>query len=166
LIGYDFTVEFEKRVDNRVADALSRREGWKEEVALSLLSIPTPDWIEKLKEQYQKDEKLKSLLARWQSNNLNSSKYAFKDGLLFYKNILYLGSCQAIKEQVLAFVHSDPMAGHSGFERTMQRAKRDFFWKGMKKDLKRFIRECAICQQNKNENISPAGLLQPLPIPL
>jgi hypothetical protein len=159
LIGYDFTVEFKKGEDNRIADALSRREGWEEEVALSLLSIPTLNWIEKLKEQYQKDEKLKSLLARWQSNNLNSSKYAFKDGLLFYKNRLYLGSCQAIKEQVLAFVHSDPMAGHSGFERTMQRAKRDFFWKGMKKDLKRFIRECAICQQNKNENISPAGLL-------
>lgn len=106
------------------------------------------------------------MLARWQSNNLNSSQYAFRDGRLLYKIRLYFGSCQAIKEQVLAFVHSDPLAGHFDFERTMQRAKRDFFWKGMKKDLKRFIRECAICQQNKNENISPAGLLQPLPIPL
>ena len=37
--------------------------------------------------------------------------------------------------------------------------KEIFFWKDMKEDLMRFIRECAIYQQNKNENISPAGLL-------
>jgi hypothetical protein len=102
-------------------------------VALSLLSIPTPDWIDKLKEQYHEDKELKSLLVRWRSNNLNSSKYAFRDGLLLYKNRLYLGSCHAIKEQVLAFVHSGPMARHSGFERTMQRAKRDFFFAGYEK---------------------------------
>jgi hypothetical protein len=58
LLGYDFTVEYKKGVENRVADAISRREGWAEEVALSLLSIPTPDWIDKLKEQYKIDEEL------------------------------------------------------------------------------------------------------------
>jgi hypothetical protein len=62
-------------------------------------------------------------------------------------------------------VHSDPIAGHSGFEKTLQRAKRDFYWKGMTTDLKKFIRECEVCQQSKYENMSPAGLLQPLPIP-
>jgi hypothetical protein len=35
----------------------------------------------------------------------------------------------------------------------------------MKGDLKRFIRECSVCQPNKSDNTSPAGLLQPLSIP-
>jgi len=35
----------------------------------------------------------------------------------------------------------------------------------MRKEVRRFIKECDICQQNKSENIHPAGLLQPSPIP-
>jgi hypothetical protein len=57
LLGYDFTVEYKKGVDNRVADALSRREDWGEEITLSLLS--TPSWTASLKQQYEEDEDLK-----------------------------------------------------------------------------------------------------------
>jgi len=35
----------------------------------------------------------------------------------------------------------------------------------MRKEVRRFIKECDKCQQNKSENIHPAGLLQPLSIP-
>uniref|UniRef100_A0A2N9H887 Chromo domain-containing protein n=1 Tax=Fagus sylvatica TaxID=28930 RepID=A0A2N9H887_FAGSY len=35
----------------------------------------------------------------------------------------------------------------------------------MREDIKTFIRECEICQKHKVEQLSPAGLLQPLPIP-
>jgi len=41
LLGYDFTVEYKKGIDNRVADALSRKEELEEQVVLSLILIPT-----------------------------------------------------------------------------------------------------------------------------
>jgi hypothetical protein len=66
---------------------------------------------------------------------------------------------------VLQFVHSSSLAGHAGYDKTIHRARKDFFWPGMKTDVKRFIRKCDICQRVKVENVSLAGLLQPLPIP-
>ena len=35
----------------------------------------------------------------------------------------------------------------------------------MRKDIRKIIRECEVCQRNKTENLKPAGALQPLPIP-
>jgi hypothetical protein len=47
----------------------------------------------------------------------------------------------------------------------MQMAKVDFYWSGMRKDIRKLIKKCSVCQASKVENIHPAGLLQPLPIP-
>lgn len=41
----------------------------------------------------------------------------------------------------------------------------ELYWKGMKKDVKNYVDSCLICQKNKVDAISPAGLLQPLPVP-
>jgi len=165
LLGYDFVVEYKKGVENRVADALSRKEGWEEGLSLSLLPIPTASWVEDLKQQYTEDEELKQLMGKWLSNELDNRRYSLRDGLLLYKHKILLGGSPVLKSQVLQYVHSDPAAGHSGYDKTLQRARRDFYWHGMRRDIKNFIRECDVCQQNKSENICPVGLLQPLPIP-
>lgn len=38
-------------------------------------------------------------------------------------------------------------------------------WKGLKDTVKQFVQTCLTYQQAKTERVSPAGLLQPLPIP-
>lgn len=65
LLGYDFIVEYKKGVENRMADALSRREVDACEVSLALLSIPNCSWVDDLKAQYQEDKILKPLLEKW-----------------------------------------------------------------------------------------------------
>ena len=54
-------------------------------------------------------------------------------------------SC-SLKPKVLSHVHDDPLGGHSGYLKSFHRLKQDFWWVGMKSDLKNYIRECAVCQ--------------------
>jgi len=54
---------------------------------------------------------------------------------------------------------------HSGFFRTFKRIAALVYWEGMRQDILRFMAACETCQQNKYQALSPAGLLQPLPIP-
>ena len=48
---------------------------------------------------------------------------------------------------------------------TSKRVGQVFYWKGLQKLVRQYVRECSVCQQNKGENVKSPGLLQPLPIP-
>lgn len=62
ILGYAFVVEYKKGVENRVADALSRRSDGVSKLyqqgeshkssCLFLLSVPNPTWLVVLKESY------------------------------------------------------------------------------------------------------------------
>ena len=63
---------------------------------------------------------------------------------------------------MLSLSHDNPLGDHSGYLKTLQKAKRDWYWQGMKQDIKEHIKQYDICQRIKNETIKSAGLLQPL----
>ena len=70
-----------------------------------------------------------------------SKGFTWQNNLVFFKGRFFLGSQCPLKIQVLQLVHSSPVAGHSSFLNSYQRAKREFFWHGMKSDIKAFVRE-------------------------
>ncbi|XP_068639349.1 uncharacterized protein [Aristolochia californica] len=41
----------------------------------------------------------------------------------------------------------------------------DFYWQAMKPSIATYVGDCQVCQYNKAEHLSPAGLLQPLALP-
>jgi hypothetical protein len=133
--------------------------------SLYAISFPSPTWLVELKNSYQDDPITKELIASAFTTQDKKSSVTYKNGLLLYKGRLYLGENCTLKQKVLALLHDSPLGGHSGYLKTYQRAKKDWFWKGMKQDIKTYVKECDICQRIKSETTRPTGLLQPLPIP-
>uniref|UniRef100_A0A2N9HKA3 RNA-directed DNA polymerase n=1 Tax=Fagus sylvatica TaxID=28930 RepID=A0A2N9HKA3_FAGSY len=148
LLGYHFVVEFKRGKENLVADALSRQ-------------VDTDLMTEVEKETVQ----LQAQAPNHQLDQDPQGAVTYKNGLLLHKGRLYLGENCTLKPKVLALLHDSPLGGHSGYLKTYQRAKKDWFWKGMKQDIKSYVKECDTCQRIKSETTRPAGLLQPLPIP-
>ena len=85
--------------------------------------------------------------------------------LCCYKRKLVLDPTSSLVRQVLLECHSTLMGGHGGIQKTTAKVCAAFTWPGVKKDVKKFVQECMVCQQMKCENRRPAGLLQPLLIP-
>jgi len=169
LLGYDFFTEYKQGRDNKVADALSRQAdecgSAQEEFSVSLISFPTPDWISELKSSYKGDPKALAILEELQTGTTNSRGFTLQQDLPLCKGRLWIVKGSPFQQQILEFLHSSPAAGHSSYHKTLARAKVNFLWTGMKADIKTFVRECQVCQENKHETVLPAGLLQPLPIP-
>jgi hypothetical protein len=162
LLGYDFIIEYKMGCENRVADALSRLNDpavLHEEASISLISFPTPDWITDLKSSYLADPNTTTLLHSLQHGDSCPKGFTLQQGLIIRNGRLCLVKNSSFQHQVLEFIHFNPTAGHSGYHNTVHRAKANFYWPGMRKDIKLFVRKYPICQANKSESVASPGLL-------
>jgi hypothetical protein len=90
-----------------------------------------------------------------------SSPFMVDDnGLLYVNHRLYIPD-GALRTQVLTTRHDVPLAGHFGNRKTLELISRDFWWPGIRADVKDFVKSCHICSQAKPLRQKPAGLLQP-----
>ena len=152
---YDFDIEYVKGKNNVVVDALSRQTA-----SLSLMSIST-DWRAILLVEYSKNKFTCELL----DGQIQDDRYRIVDDIIYYKNRIYLVQESMLRKKIIQAAHDSPLSGHQGFLKTYRQMRERFSWMGLKGEVMKHVQECSICQQNKIENIHPAGLLQPLPIP-
>jgi hypothetical protein len=88
-----------------------------------------------------------------------------KEGLLKFKNILYVLDSTELKLTILDEVHKKPYSGHPGYQKTITTLRKLFYWLNMKGETIEYLARCQDCQQVKAEHQHPAALLQPLPVP-
>lgn len=53
-------------------------------------------------------------------------------------------------EKVLQDFHDAPMAGHPGQQRLLEKLRRHYSWKNMRRDVKRHVGNCEVCKLNKH----------------
>ena len=119
--------------------------------------------LEKLRLEVLQNSELQSLVQDCEVGI--ATNYTFRDGLLFYKDKLRIASDSDLKMVILKEFHSTPIGGHAGILKTFMRIYPNFYWPGLREDVKQYVKNCYICQQIKYPTTKSAGLLQPLPIP-
>lgn len=83
-------------------------------------------------------------------------KFFCPEGQTFYPQVLLP---QTLREAVMEQMHSGPVGGHFGGERTLARVKTRYFWYNMRDDVTLWCRTCISCAAKARPNKTPqAGM--------
>ena len=127
-----------------------------------VISVFQTDLFKKIQHSWLQDA---HLIHKTKSQARVHGKYTWHGDQLRGKGKLVVGSDSVVHTELLQHFHTSAIGGHSGFEATMKRIFSVVYWKGLKKSVKQFVRECTTCQRCKYDTTTYPGLLQPLPIP-
>jgi len=139
LLGLQYKITYKKGLENKAADALSRQP---EQPALLAASVSTPRWLEIVIEGYQSDDSSKQLLAELALTGSNDNGFSLVDGIIRYKNRIWLGQHKEAHKAILLALHSSGLGGHSGVTATYHKIKALFAWPMMKKDISDYVAAC------------------------
>ena len=80
--------------------------------------------------------------------------------VLYHQGLCYVPKIFHFK--LISKYHNDLLVGHFGIEKTRELIARKYYWPGLKKDVKSYIRECNVCLASKMVRHRPYGDFQSL----
>jgi hypothetical protein len=164
LSEFDFKIKHIKGKENRVVDALSRSIKM---IHLAAVRTCETDVRERVRNAQETNAFFKTVTSylRQEPTGIKYEAYQMlEEGLLTYKNRLYVPNYDDLKRFIMDELHKRPYTGHPGYQKMITTTRKQFYWPGLKKDIANYLSKCLECQQVKAEHRHPAGLLQPLPI--
>ena len=72
---------------------------------------------------------------------------------------------EAIWMELISQHHDDPLAGHSGIEKTRELLAKKYYWPILRHNVEAYVKGCDVCLALKAIRHKPYGNLQSLPLP-
>jgi len=150
MFQVDYDIKYISGISNSAADALSLYPYIQaESVAVNTIAFD-PAILDKVRSSYTSDTFFGPIIA---SPTNYANIYEFDNGLLFFENRLCVPRERTIPEYLLSLHHDGQ--NHFGYEKTYEKITRDYFWPGLDKDVKTYIKSCESCAQQGINSTSP-----------
>lgn len=143
LQQYDMVLKHRKGRDNIVPDALSR--------SMEVLEVDTKtDWYSRLFVSVQREPE-KFMDFKIEGNKLYKYVSSQSD-VLDYTFDWKMCIPESKRTEILTKEHDN--AFHVGFEKTIDKIKRRYYWPRMSADVKRYVSNCEVCKRIKHSTTS------------
>uniref|UniRef100_A0A0A8Z196 Reverse transcriptase/retrotransposon-derived protein RNase H-like domain-containing protein n=1 Tax=Arundo donax TaxID=35708 RepID=A0A0A8Z196_ARUDO len=121
LLRLQYRIEYKKGTENWVVDALSHRG--PDSLQLFAVSSTSPQWLEEVVQGYQSDPSAIEMISKLSVSPDAVPSFSFRDGLLRYKDRIWLGTNKSLQARVISAMHDTAVGGHSGVPVTYRKLK-------------------------------------------
>ena len=136
---------------------------------IDLLPIEEDNWhepldlINRLLEANKTSPSLQAL--RVQAEDEDEDTLSMEDGLLLHEGRLLVPDDGILRTEIIKEAHDQIAPAHPGQTKTYQLLRSRYYWRGMKSDIERYVRNCNARRRAHVPRDKTPGLLHPLPIP-
>jgi len=126
------------------------------------------DLLEKVKQLKIKDDEVVKVVEEMKQAGvkmLRDKEWREVDSIMYKERKMYVPKDNPLRTEIIRLYHNTPVGGHRGQWKTVELVTRNFWWPGVTKEVKRYVKGCDSCQRNKNCIEQPAGKLMPNSIP-
>ena len=88
-----------------------------------------------------------------------------QDGRIEYQGKRYIPESNQLRLGLIEEHHDTALAGHPGRAKMFDILDRQYYWKDMRRQVDKFVRNCHNCQQSQSSRHSMSGVLRPWPGP-
>jgi hypothetical protein len=148
-------------------DYLSRHPVPGNSLVANIINLTEFEWIQAVQSQ---DEELINLIQILQSKKTPSTKnyftnYTLKNKILYRKvnSSLKWVVPRSCRWLICRLNHDD--AGHFGYDKTAERIRRNYWFKGLTRFVQKYVSACLNCLYMKSASGSKPGMLHPIPKP-
>ena len=145
------------------------KEEWLEVRAMEqLIEGPEEEIVKKIKEAKDKDEGVIKAVEEMKKAGvkvLRNEEWQIEEGLVLKEGRVYVPNDKKLRVEIIWLYHDMPIARHGGQWKTVELVTRNYWWPGVTKEVKRYMKGCDQCQRMKNRAEMLVGKLRPNKVP-
>ena len=180
LQDYNFTLRHIPEKTNTKADILSRKdqvntkennkniqllkkELWSKRTTAEItmigrkMTVDESNLIKKIKRNNTREKKVVQALEK-------EDGLTWEEGVVYMEGRIHILNNKKIREEILKENHNSVDVGHPEQQQMLELLKRNYWWPELKEDVKKYIKGCFRCQQNKVQYQKKLEELYPLKI--
>ncbi|XP_053213836.1 uncharacterized protein LOC128397176 [Panonychus citri] len=180
LQEFDFEVVYKSGKHHKDTDCLSRNpvdEPNEPRIERDLNLLAITERINDLESEQRRNKRLNQIIEMLEGKIIITQKERRKVGKFTMVNNI-LNRCvftrtgpklvpvipSSLRREIMYSMHDDPLSGHLGQQKTLERVRSRFYFPQMRKYVNNYVKTCDECQTRKRSYLTPAGLLQPITV--